>query len=145
MIFRLSSEYDEAKATEYFNKCKAEKWNIEIKHLCPQRSDRQNRYLHLILGLLGTIVGMSIEQVKQDIFKEIVNRDIFYQGVRYIGDKEVSVWRSTKSLTTDEMSLAITRYRNFCSSELHVYISTPEDNEFLLYCQQQIENNKEYM
>lgn len=144
-IRQLSNEYEAIKAREWLDMAIAKGWNVNMTHLCPKRSDRQNRFLYAILGYFATITGMTVEQVKQDIFKKLVNPEIFCKEVKDLGNHKINIVRSSKDLTTAEMTLAINRFRNFASSELGIFISSPEDESFILYCEQQINNNKEYL
>ena len=41
------------------------------------RSTSQNRYLHLLIGLVALEVGETVEYVKANHFKRMVNPDIF--------------------------------------------------------------------
>ena len=75
------------------------------------RSSSQNRYLHLLIGLVALEVGESVEYVKETYFKRLVNSSVFVMKVSdpYAGD--VETLRSSASLTKEEMSLAIDRFK----------------------------------
>lgn len=145
MIFQLSNPYDKQKAQEWLDRACELEWNIDTRHICPKRTDRQNRYLHAILGLVGAHLGMPLEDVKKEVFKKIVNPSIFKIDTKKIGSVDVERWKSTAILSTAELSLAIDRFRFFCQSELDIYIATPDDDNFIIYCEQQIENAREFI
>lgn len=90
------------------------------------RTLSQNNYAHLCFGVLAMEVGESVEYVKQEVFKRICNPDIFIVEKHNPILGTIQVLRSTAELTTGEMSIAIDRYRKWCS-EQGVYI--PEANE----------------
>lgn len=53
--------------------------------------------------------------------------------------------RSSAELDTEEMSVSIERFRNFASSEVGIYLPSPNERELLIYMQQEIERNKEFL
>ena len=50
---------------------------IELSEVKPQRSIKQNKYLHLLLGFFASEYGETIEYVKEQYFKLAANRSIF--------------------------------------------------------------------
>ena len=108
---------------------------FELKAKNNKRSISQNSYLHLILAYFGVETGYTLEEVKQDIFKRHVNSYLFYDG-EFQGVINIQRFRSTSSLDTAEMTLAIDRFRNFASKELGIYLPKPHDLVLL----QEIEN-----
>lgn len=108
------------------------------------RSLAQNAYYHVILGYFAAEYGVSKEQAECDYFKRLCNKDIFVRNVKNKKGFEVEYLRSSADLDKDEMSLAITRFRNWCSAEAEIYIPSGEEHEYLVFCQQTIERNKEY-
>lgn len=111
---------------------------FELKEKKKRRSISQNSYLHLILTWFAIETGYTLEEVKQEIFKKHVNSTIFYEGEFEGKIKNVKVerFRSTASLDTAEMTLAIDRFRDFSSKELGIYLPEPKDLATL----QEIEN-----
>lgn len=121
---------------------------FEIIEKKPKRSLSQNNYLHLILSFFALEYGETLEYVKQEIFKKQVNREIF--KTEYINPKTGEVreaWRSTGSLDTKEMTLAIDRFRNFSSKEAGIYLPAPEDMVYLNEIEREIKkyNNQNYL
>lgn len=102
---------------------------FELKAKNDKRSISQNSYLHLILTWFGLQTGYTLEEVKQDIFKKIVNPNTFYDGehVGKIDGLIIERWRSTASLDTAEMTLVIERFRDFSAKELGIYLPEPKD------------------
>lgn len=145
MIFNLNNPHEVEKFKQYVNNLYLKKGIIEVKEKRARRSVQQNSYLHLLLGYFGTEYGMSLEQVKIDFFKRICNKDLFERKKQNKKGHSITLLRSSAELTTEEMSLAITRFRNWSASEAEIYLPSAEDFEFLIYAQQCMENNKEYL
>lgn len=102
---------------------------FELKAKNDRRSISQNSYLHLILTWFAIETGYTLEEVKQDIFKKLVNPNIFYEGEfeGKISGLKVERFRSTASLDKLEMTLAIERFRDFSSKECGIYLPEPSD------------------
>lgn len=117
---------------------------VEMTEKKPQRTLSQNKYLHSILAYFGLEIGETAEYVKRQYFKILCNRDIFIREVedKFLG--KITVLRSSADLDTEEMALAIQRYRNWCSTQ-GVYI--PSSEEYLMVQQIEVElsRNKQYL
>ena len=118
---------------------------VEFTTRKPQRTMSQNRYLHVILSYFASEYGESLEYVKQKFFKEVCNRDLFYtlKDDKILGYTDVV--KSTADLTTDEMSLAIERFRNFSAMNAGIYIPSSDEHRLLELAEMEVERNKEYM
>lgn len=145
MLFLSSNPYDAEKSRAYLESLITAKADFEIKKKLPRRTSNQNRYLHAILGYFGASFGLTMEEVKQTIFKREVNADLFRLEPAVIGGRVYERWRSTADLDTGEMTTAIDRFRNYSASVAGLYISSPEDEQFILYCEQVIQQNKEFI
>lgn len=95
-----------------------------------RRTRNQNNFLYVILGILAMETGNSLECVKQEIFKKRVNPDLFVAQKDDPVLGQITVLRSSRDLTTEQMTLAIDRYMKFCS-ELGIYIPSPEDEALI--------------
>ena len=95
------------------------------------RTKRQNSYLHLLLGAVAVETGNPLEYVKQEYFKALVNPALF---VRQKEDaflhQQRNVLRSSRDLTTEEMNLAIDRFKRW-AAENGIYLPEPGDEERL--------------
>lgn len=109
------------------------------------RSLQQNRYLHLILGLLAMETGNTLEYVKTEYFKKGCNPDIFVVK-RYdaILRREVEHVKSSKDVSREEMSVAIDRYRKFCA-ENGFPTPSPEDKAYLQMIEIDMGRMKSYL
>jgi len=119
---------------------------VELKTINPIRTNRQNRYLHLILSYFASEYGETAAYVKQVIFKKVVNPLIF--KTEFVNKKTREVredWRSTADLDTGELTIAIDRFINYASKEAGIYLPEPNEDEFLKHCEIEVERNKLYI
>ena len=145
MIYNLSNEYEVPKFQEKVDKLITDGSTVELKKVHPKRTIKQNSYLHLLLGYFGSEYGLSIEEVKLDIFKRICNADLFKRSHANKKGIHIEFLRSTAELTTSEMTTAIERFRNWSSAVAGIYLPAPDEQEFLIHCKQIIEENREFI
>lgn len=124
----LHREQFHAKAEAVYKEGKA---IVDFSVKKPVRTIQQNRYLHVILAYVALEFGVSLESVKQGLFKVQVNRDIFVREAE-IGQTKTRYLRSTASLTTDEMTEAIERFRSYMAANFDgFYIPTADEHRML--------------
>ena len=143
MIFNLSNHYEIPKFKEYVNKLFSERAVVEVKKKLPNRTLAQNSYLHLLLGYFGSEYGCSLDEAKIDFYKRTCNRDLFERKMVNKKGNEVTYLRSSAELTTGEMTLSIDRFRNWSASVAGIYLPAANEQQMLIYAQQEIERNKE--
>lgn len=114
---------------------------IEITTRKPLRSLSQNAYLHVCLGLFADEYGETIDYVKEMIFKAHVNRPLFVREKQDPILGNVVYLRSSAELTTEEMTRAIERFRDFASSSLGLYIPAASEHRLLEQAQIIISRN----
>ena len=118
---------------------------IELSEVKPQRSIKQNKYLHLLLGFFASEYGETIDYVKEQYFKLAANRSIF---VRERDDKlagRVSYLRSTRGLDKGEMQIAIERFRNWSSINAGIYLPSADEHRLLELAEIEISRNKNFL
>ena len=121
MIFNLNNDKDRADYKEYCNglymdALKSGKgFIVEVKKKHRPRSLAQNSYLHVCLQYFASEFGYDEEYVKYNIFKQIVNREIFAKQRTNRRGEPVTYWRSTADLDTKELTDAIEKFRNYSS------------------------------
>lgn len=149
MIYNPKNQLHRKQAIEklaHFIK-QGKRFELKAKH--DRRSISQNSYLHLILTWFGIETGYTLEEVKQDIFKKLVNSNLFYEGEfeGKIKGLKVERFRSTASLDTAEMTLAIDRFRDFSSKECGIYLPEPRELSLLQDLENEISkfNNQQYV
>lgn len=118
---------------------------IDLSEVKPQRSIKQNKYLHLLLGFFASEYGETIEYVKEQYFKLAANRSIF---LRERDDKlagRVSYLRSTRDLDKGEMQMAIERFRNWSSINAGIYLPSADEHRLLELAEIEISRNKNFL
>lgn len=144
-VYNGSKPYDQQKAIQRLQFLIANEKVFEIIEKKRTRSISQNSYLHLILQLFAYETGYTTEEVKQEIFKKIVNPDTFYDGEVDKGLVALQRWRSTANLNTKEMNLCIDRFRDYASKEAGIYLPQPSDLSLIDEAKIIIANNQQYL
>ena len=141
--FKGSSKIDQQKAKDYLNKLIASGADFEIKKKLNKRTYSQNNYLHLLFGYFSLNTGYTPEEVKQDIFKKIVNPEIFYEGEKEkMPGIKIEQWRSTADLNTKEMTICIERFLDWSACEADIRLPEPSDLAFLKEIEIELANTK---
>jgi len=144
MIYNPEKQIDIQRAIEKIKHFITNKKVFELTEKRKKRTISQNSYLHLILAGFAMETGYTTKEVKQEIFKKIVNPDTFYEGE--FGELiKIERWRSTANLNTQEMTLCIGRFRDYASKEAGIYLPEPSDLALLQDMEIQINNNKNYL
>ena len=145
MVYDTSNPLDKANFLLRAKKLAESGKIVELTEKKPRRSLPQNKYLHVLLAYFGTQTGNTLEWVKQQYYKKLVNPDLFIREKedKYLG--KIKVLRSSADLDTAEMSLSIDRFRNWSAQEAGIYI--PSADEAILVQQMEIciERNKEFL
>lgn len=145
MVYDTSNPLDKANFLLRAKKLAESGKIVELTEKKPRRSLPQNKYLHVLLAYFGTQTGNTLEWVKQQYYKKLVNPDLFIREKedKYLG--KIKVLRSSADLDTAEMSLSIDRFRNWSAQEAGIYI--PSADEAILVQQMEIciERNKEFI
>lgn len=145
MIFNLANPYELEKYKEYVNALYDKKAVVEVKEKKKNRTLKQNAYLHTILSYFASEYGCSVEEVKLDFYKRLCNRDLFVVRRNNRYGREIETVRSSSELDTMEMTTSIERFRNWSAAKAGIYLPSPQENDFILHCQQVIEQNKNYI
>ena len=116
MILNLSNDFGLSRFKEYTIKLINERAIVDIKKKHPKRSLPQNAYLHLILGWFALEYGCTIEEAKLDFYKRKANYQLYVTKKTNKRGEDFESVRSSKELTTEEMTLSIDRFRNYSIS-----------------------------
>lgn len=112
-----------------------------------QRTLKQNGYLYCLLSYFAAQYGEEVEYVKTEYFKLLVNPSIFVVGSwidKFTKEKRIKV-RSTSDLTTEELSVAIDRFRDWSAREAEIYLPTAEEGALLQFCEIEIAKKQRYL
>lgn len=119
---------------------------IEIRERRPQRTYKQNAYLHTLLAYFGCQIGETLDYVKTNYYKIECNSDLFCVTVYdKVLKKEVRRLRSSASLSTDEMTTSIERFRNWSSAQCGIYLPSPTDHYAMVELEREIERNQKFL
>lgn len=133
LLLRVKKELENANNVVEFSVCK------------PKRTIKQNRYLHVILSYFACSIGLSADYVKQNYFKLLCNKEIFVIDAEDVFIGKTRRIRSSSELTTEEMSIAIERFRNWSAETAGIYIPSAEEYHLLQLAEIQVERNKLYL
>lgn len=145
MIYDLSKPLDRERFKMRVNHLFANCRQVELIDKA-KRSLSQNSYLHVLLSIVALDQGETIEYVKENYYKRLVNPDIFvlHKNDRILG-KEVEVLRSSKELTKEEMSKSIDKLRNWASSELGCYLPSADEESLLKQAEMDMQRYRSYL
>lgn len=108
------------------------------------RSPNQNRYLHLLIGVVAIETGNTLEDAKMWYFKETCNPDLFHVQHRDKMGNCIDHIRSTAELTKEEMSTAIDRFKRW-GAENGIYMPNPDDASLLKAIEIEMGRMKSYL
>ena len=145
MIYDTSNPLDKANFMLRAKKLAESGVIVDLTEKKPRRSLPQNKYLHVILAYFGTQTGNTLEWVKQQYYKKLVNPDLFIREKedKYLG--RIKVLRSSADLDTAEMSLSIERFRNWAAQEPGIYIPSADEAILIQQMEIEIERSKEFL
>ena len=145
MVYDTSNPLDKANFLLRAKKLAESGKIIELTEKKTRRSLPQNRYLHVLLAYFGTQTGNTLEWVKQQYYKKLVNPDLFIREKedKYLG--KIKVLRSSADLDTSEFSLSIERFRNWASQEAGIYLPSADEYIIIQQMEIEIERNKEFL
>ena len=145
MIYNTSNPLDKANFLLRAKKLAESGKVIELTEKKPRRSLPQNKYLHVILAYFGAQTGNTLEWVKHQYYKKLVNPDLFIREKedKYLG--RIKVLRSSADLDTAEMSLSIERFRNWAAQEAGIYIPSADEAILIQQMEIEIERSKEFL
>lgn len=149
MLFDLEKQVDRQQYKEYCNELY--KWGVkkggvvEIKKRHPQRSLPQNAYAHVCMSYFASQIGLTLEETKFEIFKKQINPDLFVDKRVNKQGKEIKYIKSISALDSAELSLAITRFRNYSSKEAGIYIPGADEYKALIEAEKEIARCSEFL
>lgn len=119
---------------------------VELRKKKRPKSISQFRYLHAIIGAFAMEYHDTLKYCKLEHFKKGANEDMFvtYQYDRIKG-KMVEKIRSSATLDSAELTLAITRFRNYAAQHLGIYLPEPHELSMIEEIEVEMERNKEYL
>lgn len=145
MIYDLSNVNDQYRFKEYVNTLYKARAVVDLKKHRKLRSDKQNRYLHLLCNYFAAMHGVSAADAKYEFYKKTCNRDLYIEVKRNSQGKVVHRTRSSTELNTEQMALSITRFRNWSVMVAGIYLPSANEEKAILEAEKLIEENKEFV
>lgn len=143
MILDLKNALDLQRFKAKVDKCLRDLPVVEFTEKI-QRTSSQNRYLHLLIGMVAMDVGVTLEYAKQEYFKRLVNRDIFAIEVEDKFFGKVERLRSSAELNKEQMSMAIDRFKQW-GREQGICMPEPQDESLLRDIEIEMGRMKRYL
>jgi hypothetical protein len=145
MVYDTSNPLDKANFLLRAKKLADKGAIIELTEKKPRRTLSQNSYLHVTIAYFASQYGCTTEWAKQRYFKQLVNPELFVREKddEFLG--RVKYLRSSADLDVSEMSLAIDRWRNWCSMEASIYIPSADEAILIQQMEIEIERNKDFL
>ena len=143
MLLDLNNALDLEKFKAKVAKCLRDKPVVELCEKTP-RTSSQNRYLHLLIGLVAIEVGVTLDYAKEEYFKKLINKDIFCVDVEDKFCGRVCRLRSSADLTKEETSIAIDRFKQW-GREQGMYMPEPNDAELLRMIEVEMGRMRRYL
>ncbi|MES5168029.1 hypothetical protein ABVC73_05800 [Prevotella melaninogenica] len=145
MIYNTSNPLDKANFQLRAKKLAEKGVIVDLTEKKPRRSLPQNKYLHVILAYFGAQTGNTLEWVKQQYYKKLVNPDLFIREKedKYLG--RIKVLRSSADLDTSEFSLSVEKFRNWAAQEAGIYLPSADEYIIIQQMEIEIERSKEFL
>ena len=143
MVYDLSSEFQRKAFLARVDNLMEKSAVVELTEKA-FRSPNQNRYLHLLIGVVAIETGNTLEDAKKWYFKETCNSDLFHVQHRDKMGNYIDHIRSTAELTKEEMSMAIDRFKRW-GAENGIYMPNPEDIHLLKEIEIEMGRMKSYL
>lgn len=144
MLYDLSNILDRERFTRRCTVLLGKKGVVELVEKT-QRSNSQNRYLHLLLGYLAMETGNELEYVKEVFYKRTSNAALF---VRQKEDEivgAVEYTRSSAELSKEEMTVRIDRLRDWSSRVAGIYLPSADEQGFLQMIEVEMSRQQGYL
>lgn len=111
-----------------------------------QNSLSQNSYIHVAIQFFALQVGLPPGEVKDVYFKQTCNRDLFVRKRHdRILDVDRQYLRSSRELTSEEMSVAIDRFLKWAADTAGVYIPPSDEYIAVQRMRHDVERNKKLL
>lgn len=143
MLYNLNSNLDKDRFLRRVNQLVANGGVVELSTR-RQRTLSQNNYLHLILSYFANETGYNMVEVKDGLFKKYINPQIFCATRHLENVGQIEVLRSTRELTTKELSEAIDNFRRWSAETLDIYLPQANEYDYLQQIEIDIAKSKRY-
>lgn len=129
MLYDLSREIDRQRFQLRVEKLLDRRVAVELTEKT-RRTNSQNAYIHLLIGLVAMETGNSIAYSKEVYFKRLANAPLFVVTATDQLAGKVEYIRSSADLSKEEMTIAIERFKRW-GAENGIYMPEPGDETLL--------------
>lgn len=143
MQYNLSSELDRQRFCTRVNYLRSKGAVVELTEKA-FKTPNQNRYLHLLIGIVAMGTGNSLEDTKREYFKAMVNPDIFKVYKTDNRGNTITTYRSITEVSKEEISIAIDRFKRW-GYENGIYMPNPDDLSLLKEIEIEMGRQKMYL
>lgn len=142
-VYDLNTPLDRERFKRRCNTLFTKRAVVECTEFKTRRTRPQNRYLHALLGEFSMQTGNTLEYVKQEYFKRLINPALFIVD-KYdpLAKQNIQILRSSRDLNTEEMTIAIDRFRNWAASEAGIDLPDARDDEWINYIEREMQHQK---
>lgn len=146
MRFNPNNPIDIQRAKERLNFLIEKKKVFDITAKKETKTYPQLKYAHLIMGWFALEYGETLEYIKLEYFKKLVNPEIFEFEFtnRKTGEVRTS-YKSCANVSKEELRLAITKFRAYSTKEAGIYLPDATDLVFMQQIEIEINNNQQYL
>ncbi|MBS3993157.1 MAG: hypothetical protein KGZ87_05530 [Bacteroidetes bacterium] len=146
MIYNPINEIDVQRSVDKLKYFIEKKKVFELKQKQVSKTYPQLKYVHLIMGWFALEYGETVEYIKLEYFKKLVNPEIFeYEFINRKTGEIRTEYKSLADVTKDELTLAINRFRDYASKEAGIYLPEPSDLTIMQQIEIELTNNKQYL
>lgn len=146
MRYDLKNPLHKKNARAYFDKLCEKGAVVEVTEKV-QRTLAQNSYLHLIISYFACQIGETMEYCKEHYYKYACNKDIFLATHKdKVTGNKVQILRSSRDLSKEEMTLSITRFKDWAAMlPMPIVLPDADKPEEILAAQNEVYSNREYL
>lgn len=137
LVVDFGSDTDKKKLWEVLKTRKPVKHVVEVKIAKEKRSNIQNSYYWVVVGIISEYIGYLPDEIHQLLKDKFLGRN---QNVIKKTGEVFYVLKSTTALDTSEFSNYIEQIRLWALQDLDCYCPTPDE-----YREHQIELNTKYL
>lgn len=144
MLYDLKNPLDRERFKRRCNALFTKQGIVELSEKT-KRSNQSNKYLHLIIGYLAMETGNSLEYAKEVFYKRAANNELF---VREKEDEilgKVEYIRSSATLSQEEFTLSIDRFRDWSSQTAGIYLPAPNEEQFLASIEYELSRQQQWI
>ena len=144
MLYDLKNPLDRERFKRRCNALFTKQGIVELSEKT-KRSNQSNKYLHLIIGYLALETGNSLEYAKEVFYKRTANKEIFLREKEDEILGRVEYVRSSATLSQEEFTLSIDRFRDWSSQTAGIYLPAPNEEQFLASIEYELSRQQQWI